>query len=99
MALTNRHFKPGSLKLYVKDHPNSRFAVSSDMYGFTIQAAVKLNSLMTVLGPTVAHYSRDRDAWRALRDLGYVQEGRWWRKAKQETKDETTEQCEAEKTT
>ena len=71
----------GRLATYIKQYPNDEFVVLTESVwtgkGFVNFAVYSATRTGTVL----ERYSRDRDAWRALRNLGYVREGKRWRKA------------------
>lgn len=74
---------PGTFRAYVNSHPRAQFVISTDLLeeSSCINVLVVVNKLLPpVIGTTVARYSRDRDCKRALKGLGYVQEGRVWRK-------------------
>lgn len=82
----------GNLKRWATKHPFTTFLLT-DNGGCTA-----VNALFSGGYTKLAEYSRERDAKRALRDLGYTQEGRYWRKVPiipagptmQGVKDETT---------
>lgn len=74
---------PGALRAYVKEHPRAQFVISNDLLdeSSSIKILVVVSKMLPpVVGDTVARYSRDRDCKRALKGLGYVQEGRAWRR-------------------
>lgn len=84
-------FEKSPLRQYVEDHPHAWFTITTDMLGPCIIRTTKAFSGGYIAGIEVAHYSRDRDCRRALRELGFVQQGKVWKRAKIEAvADETT---------
>lgn len=67
----------GGLNRFIRNFPRNRVCISKDMDGPTINRYVPLGH--TCVGEVIASYSRERDARRALRNLGYVQEGVAWK--------------------
>lgn len=68
----------GKLANFCKKHPRSDLRVSQYI-GFAEVAYAALCIGDSVSWVTVEKFSRDRDAWRRLRQLGYTREGEVWR--------------------
>lgn len=71
----------GKLSAYIKAYPNDDFVVLHESVWINRGFANFAIYSATRTGPVIERYKRDRDAWRALRNLGYVREGKRWRKA------------------
>lgn len=70
-------FTEGNLNRYAKDHPRRCVCIVQQLGGGGLICAY--NTDTQTIGDTIAAYARCRDCRRALRRLGYVQEGRAWR--------------------
>lgn len=73
--------KTSKLAVYAAAFPQDEYVVLTEstwtgkkFVNFAVYSATRT-------GQAIDRYSRDRDAWRALRALGYVREGKRWRKA------------------
>jgi hypothetical protein len=70
-------FPPGNLQVFAKNHPSQCVSIDPLLGD---NACIRQWDGGNPLGKIIAYYSRLRDARRALKRLGYVQEGAAWRK-------------------
>lgn len=71
-------FEQGPLQRYAAENPLKCVTIVGSFAGATINRLVRYDGGF-VTGDAIATYSRLRDARRALKALGYVQEGTAWR--------------------
>lgn len=71
----------GQLAAYAKNFPHDDFIVLPERYNDGLRTTEFAVYSASRTGRALERYKRDRDAWRALRNLGYVREGKKWRKA------------------
>lgn len=69
------------IKVFITAFPNDELVIVKEpvwtgkgFSHYTLYSATRT-------GLPIQFFSRDRDAWRALRKFGYVREGKVWRKA------------------
>ncbi len=77
----------GKLAQFKKTHPKCDVFVQQHIVGFCRVYPVTLFTNTVAYNNPIDTFSRDRDAWRRLRSLGYTREGNKWRlipKAEQE---------------
>lgn len=70
----------GKLNHFVHDHPNTPLCIHTDILGSSGVHVLAQYPFPSV-GERVVTYSRERDCRRALKYIGYVQEGKAWRRA------------------
>lgn len=72
-----KSYTAGGLNRFHFMFPNKRVCISRDIDGPTINQYIPTG--FPSAGSVIASYSRERDARRALRMLGYTQEGNAWK--------------------
>lgn len=72
-----KSYTVAGLNRFLRDFSRSRVCISKDIDGHTINQY--LPNCTPSVGYVIASYSRVRDARRALKKLGYVQEGLSWK--------------------
>jgi hypothetical protein len=71
-------FAKGPLARFAEAHPYQCVNIVDNFAGATVNRLVRYEGGF-ITGDAIATYSRLRDARRALKTLGYVQEGTAWR--------------------
>ena len=67
------------LQKFAIDHPHADLAIVRNFQPFMPEAIGEESVDIIWQTRVIAHYSRRRDAWRALKASGYVAEGAFWR--------------------
>lgn len=70
----------GRLASFATAYPDDEFVVLAERYNDGLRITEFAIYSISRTGPALERYARDRDAWRYLRTLGYVREGKKWRK-------------------